>query len=117
MSYDIEFGVKVENVDKIMPFTAPEYASPTYNIGEMLRKATGWDFEQHKWYKVSDVFEKISKGHINLSKNKEEYRKYEPENKWGTVETAIKALQSILEKIEGIEKWFELTKDHFYIRW
>lgn len=117
MSYDVEFGVKVEKVDKIMPFSKPEYDHPTYNIGTMIRKATGWDFKQGEWYKVSDVLDKIYKGHKNLSHNPSKYRKYEPENKWGTVETGITALQSILEKIEEIEKWFEITVNDFYIRW
>lgn len=60
MSYDIRLAVRVEGApvnEDGEPLYAvigtPEYDSPTYNLGDMFRACTGWDFKQGKFYRVS----------------------------------------------------------------
>lgn len=117
MGYDIYFGVKIEGTDKIIKFEEPGFPSPTYNIGTMLRKAMDWDFEPDKWYKVSEVFDYIEKGLDNLTSNENIYKQYEPDNGWGTVNTACVTLRSILNQIDFIKTAYDLNKENYYIRW
>lgn len=102
MSYDIRFAVKVEGApeDTFAVIGEPEYDSPTYNLGKMFRACTGWDFEQSKFYKVSEVLPMVRHGIEELKLHPEKYKKYEPDNGWGTVGSAMRALDSIVE-------WFE----------
>lgn len=121
MSYDIRLGVKVEGADIIAVIAEPEYSSPTYNLGDMFRACTGWDFKQGKWYNAAEVFPKISNGINELSLHSREYRKYEPTNGWGTVGSALDVLLSLARRLS------ELTNDsmtdpaipleHLWIRW
>ena len=96
MSYDIRLGVKVEGTDIIAVIETPELSSPTYNLGDMFRACTGWDFEQGKWYKVSDVLSLIQRGIFELICNRREYEKYNPENGWGDIDSAKRVLESML---------------------
>lgn len=102
MSYDIRFGVKVEGgpEDCFAVIGEPGYHSPTYNLGEMFRACTGWDYEQGKWYKASEVMPMIMRGINELSEHPGKYRKYEPDNGWGNINSAMTALKSIV-------MWFE----------
>lgn len=127
MSYDLRIAVKVVGAEKGNEFAViaePERAHPTYNIGEMLRKCTGWDFEQSEFYKVSDVYQNIVRGIINLIEHKEEYEKYNATNGWGTTSSALEALQSLKECIDDIEDpngwgsgWNTFPKDVLYVAW
>ena len=68
MSYDIRIGVRVEGAPGCYAVIAePEYSSPTYNIGDMFRACTGWNFEQGEWYKVSEVLPLIQHGISELT--------------------------------------------------
>jgi len=82
MSYDIRFGVKVAEApeDCYAVIGEPEYSSPTYNVGTIFRESMDWDFEQGKWYKVTDVIPKLERGVHELSFNAKAYRKHEPDN-------------------------------------
>jgi hypothetical protein len=117
MSFDIEFGVMVKGADKIIPFTTPECDHPTYNISIMLRKAMGWEFEQHKWYKVSEVEQYIYGGYCELIAKEYKYKQYNDPNGWGTTHTAIETLKSILDKINEIYESYDLSDEYIYIRW
>ncbi len=44
MSYDLRVAVKVEGCDKYANIAEPEYAHPTYNLGDMFRACTEWDY-------------------------------------------------------------------------
>lgn len=112
MSYDIEFQVKTEYGDYIK-IGEPTHASPTYNIGNMLRTAMDWDFKQFETYKVSEILPKLELGLTQLKQNPENYRQYEPENKWGTVETAVETLNSILEFIYDTN----IPLEYLYMIW
>lgn len=108
MSYDLEIGVKVADADELYVCIAtPEYASPTYNLGKMFRVCMDWDFEQGKWYRCQEGIYCIERGIRELNLNAKKYRKYEPSNGWGTVESAIRDLNSlqkcIFEKVHDDE--------------
>ena len=99
MSYDIRFAVKVAGTDKDVyaVIGEPEYSSPTYNVGKIFRKSMDWDYEQSKWYPMNEVIPKVERGIHELQFNEKAYKYLEPDNGWGSVSTALKALQSILD--------------------
>ena len=122
MSYDLRVGVKVEGCDDLYAvISQPEYHSPTYNIGEMLRACTGWDFEQSKWYKALDVVPNIEHGIHELRFNKKEYEKYNDPDGWGTTESALEALESLLkciqDEVSGSWTWNQIPLDALYVCW
>lgn len=123
MSYDIRIGVKVEGTDIIAVIDEPEYSSPTYNIGDMLRACTGWDFEQGEWYRVSEVWPKIEHGISELRMYTSKYKKYNSLNGWGDTSSALEALESLSKCIrenigEPYEyKWQSIPAEHLWVRW
>lgn len=124
MSYDLRFGTKVATDDGSELFVVigyPEYDSPTYNLGKMFRACTGWDFVQGEWYRAEDVLPLIRKGLAELIAYPGKYRKYEPENKWGTVGSAVVTLQSLIEGIEEYGEpdgnWSAVPLKYLYVRW
>lgn len=124
MSYDIRIGVKVEGTDIIAVIAEPVYSSPTYNIGDMLRAAMDWDFEQGQWYNVAEVMPKIAHGLQELLKRPEAYKKYNAPNGWGDTNSAYEALASLLDCIlrQSDEKhpwgtWQVIPQEHLWLRW
>ena len=123
MSYDIRFAVKVAGTEDMYAVIGePERPSPTYNVGTILRKSTGWDFEQGIWYPVKEVLPMIEKGIHELSFNSEAYKQYEPDNGWGSVDSALKALQSIRDWLADDNDWQrgwngDIPIEHIYMRW
>ena len=126
MSYDLRIAVKVEGAEKGNEYaiiSEPEFAHPTYNIGEMLRKCTGWDFKQSEFYKVSDVYQNIVRGIINLREHEEEFEKYNSPNGWGTTKSALNALESLKQCIDDVEnpnvwsEWNTFPKALLYVAW
>ena len=120
MSYDIRFGVEVKDADGLIAeIGSPEYDTPTYNLGVMFRKCTGWNYEQGKWYKVADVLPMIDHGLRELRFNRAKYKRYEAENGWGTIGDAISCLESILEGIEHYQDgWCQrIPIEHLRIKW
>ena len=122
MSYDLRLGVKVEGTDITAVIAQPEIHSPTYNIGDMFRACTGWDFRQGEWYRVSEVLPLIEHGIKELRYNEREYVKYNSDNGWGTTASALKALQSLEECIRdnvtgGWGSWQEIPPEHLWVAW
>ena len=115
MSYDLRIGVKVEGTDIIYPIATPDYDSPTYNIGKMLRVATVWEFEQCKYYNCAEVIHNIEHGIRELQAKPGLYRQYEPSNGWGCVESAAEALVSLRECIYNTAKVVPMK--HLYVAW
>lgn len=115
MSYDLEVLVKVYGDGGYARIAQPEYSSPTYNLGKMFRKAMKWDFKQGTEYKCVDIIEYINDGIACLKFYPSQYREYEPENKWGTVETAIRDLESLRDCIyEAAE---HVPVEYLYMKW
>ena len=120
MSYDIRFAVKGYPDDRMYVVFEPDFAHPTYNIGEMLRKAMNWNFHQGEWYCLIGVVPCIERGIHELTYNPEAYGQYEPKNGWGTVSGALECLRNLRETIKdhlnGYD-WNEYDIDHLYISW
>ena len=106
MSYDLRLAVKVEGWGQMVMIGEPEYSSPTYNLGKMFRACMDWNFKQGEYYNCAEVIKNIDHGIRELRTNPGKYKDYEPDNGWGTVQTAIEALESlrsyIFERAEDI---------------
>lgn len=123
MSYDLRLAVKVEGGNNLYAvIDEPELSSPTYNLGKMFRACMDWDFNQGEWYKVSEVIPKIERGIHELRFSPKKYEQYNAPNGWGTINTAIASLNSLLECIErNVEgqdiNWNSIPLDLLYIAW
>lgn len=124
MSYDLRIAVKVKGSNLYAVIAEPELNHPTYNLGQMFRACTGWDFDQGKFYKVSDVYENIQHGIYELTHNEEKYLSLNPSNGWGNTTSALNALTSLRECIDGIEDpnnwiggWNTIPKKFLYVAW
>lgn len=128
MSYDIRIAVKVvgaDPTDNVFAVIAePELSSPTYNLGEMFRRCTGWDFKQGEFYCVKDVYQNIVRGIINLTEHEDVFKKYNSPNGWGTTKSALLALRSLKDCIDEIENpngwksgWNTFPKSVLYVAW
>ena len=95
MSYDIRIGVKVADTDIIAVIAEPEYSSPTYNIGTMLRKCMDWDFKQGEWYRVTDALLHIERGIHELRFNRKAYKQYDDPGGWGRLPPRLKPLNRL----------------------
>lgn len=128
MSYDLRIAVKVAGVPKNEPdlyvvIAEPDLGDPTYNLGEMFRACTGWDFNQGEFYRVSDVYEKIKRGIYELTYNENKYLPMNPPNGWGSTKSALMALESLKKCIDEIEdpdswtQWNTVPKALMYVAW
>ncbi len=122
MSYDLRLAVKAEGAeDCYVVFAEPERHSPTYNLGEMFRACTGWDYRQGVFYKVSEVLPLIEHGIHELRFNENAYEKYNPPNGWGSISSALQALESLLNCIQkesnGEWSWNKVPIDCMYVSW
>lgn len=122
MSYDLRLAVKVDGVEDCYAVIAePEYHSPTYNLGTMFRACTGWNYNQGEWYKVSEVLPLIEHGIHELTFNRKEYEKYNPPNGWGNIDSALLALNSLVECIANHTgngwSWNNIPTDCLYVSW
>ena len=115
MSYDLAIAVKIDGTELFKDVEYPIYDSPTYNLGTMFRKATGWDFKQGKYYKCSEVIENIEQGIRELRMYPEKYKKYEAENGWGTIKSAIRDLESLRDCI--YETAEDIPIKHLWVTW
>lgn len=120
MSYDLRVGVKVAGCeDLIVEIGRPTYDSPTYNLRDMFRACMDWDYEQGKWYKVSEVLPKVERGVHELAFEGKKYDKYNPENGWGSRQGALQCLESLLQCFAefGPNSWEPIPFEHLYMRW
>ncbi len=125
MSYDISIRVKAEGCDKYPVIAYPEHDQPTYNLGKMFRACMDWDYSQseigkdgkyHKcYYKCDFVIKKVERGIKELTENRKEYEKYNPENGWGDLDGALRVLKSLRECI--YEQAEEIPLDCLYMSW
>lgn len=95
MSYDLRVAVKVEGCDKYANIAEPEYANPTYNLGDMFRACMGWDYKQGEYYSCDFVMPRVEHGIEELKHNRKKYEQYNPSNGWGSIDSAIQDLESL----------------------
>lgn len=118
MSYDIRLCVKVADMEETyVEIGLPEYYSPTYNLRDMFVACMNWDYEQGKYYRCSDVIERIKLGISNLSVHRNEFIKYNAPNGWGTIDDAFEVLYSLRESIYSVSEYYELPLEHLYMKW
>ena len=120
MSYDLSVGVEVAGVENlIVEIGRPYYDSPTYNLRDMFCECMAWDYEQGKWYKVSEVLPKIERGVHELAFNGKKYVKYNPKNGWGSRQSALQCLESLLQCFAGFGPASRepIPFEHLYMRW
>lgn len=109
MSYDIRIKVKVEGCDKYVNVGVPEFDSPTYNLRNMFVACMGWDYKQGEHYPAKEVLGKLEKGIEELAVRPENYEQYNPENGWGSIDSAIEALRSARKCIRCCAEEFDDT--------
>lgn len=119
MSYDLRFAIKtkIAGVERYICVGSPELDTPTYNIGAILRQATGLDFKQSEYYKCSEIFENVVKGAAELELHGDKYRKLEPPNGWGTVENAINVLNGLKRDMKELSEERDIPLEELYIAW
>lgn len=103
MSYEIDFRVKVDGVDKYVS-VGDCYANITWNVREMIERSTGleWKNEANNGL-CKDVIPKIEHGYGELLKYPQKYRKYESRNGWGTVEGCTQFFADILQAYDSLD--------------
>lgn len=98
MSYDVRFGVQTvcENNDgeRFVKVHRPELDNPTYNLRKMFVACMDWDYEQCKWYPMTEVLPKIERGIRELVEHPEKYEQYNPPNGWGNLAGALDCLRN-----------------------
>lgn len=119
MSYDLRFYVKfnIENEDRYVTIGYPEYDNPTYNLGKMFRACMDWNYDQSTYYKLSDIEKNVLHGIQELKTHPDLYRQHEPENKWGTVESALECLTGLYRDMHEISEEKGIPLDYLYLRW
>jgi hypothetical protein len=104
MSYDIRICVKTTEKnnygENLAVVHVPEYDSPTYNLRPIFTKSMGWNYTQGVPYPLPDVLRRLKRGLKELAEHPDKYRALEPENRWGTVESAIECIDSWIDEIE-----------------
>ena len=98
MGYDIQF--KVRTIDGSSVTVGEQYANITWNVGDMIRVATGleWRNEEDNGLCV-DVMPKIVAGLKELVTNPQKYKKYEASNGWGTIDGTIYFFNNVIEAV------------------
>lgn len=97
MSYDIDFRVKVEGVDRYVSVGECD-ANITWNVRKIIELSTGlpWLNEENNGL-CKDIIPHIANGYAELTKHPEIYKQYEAENGWGTVQGCKKFFRQILD--------------------
>lgn len=115
MSYDLRIAVKVDGTDIFAQIAEPEYANPTYNLGDMFRACMDWNYTQSEYYPCSEVITKVERGIRELRTNKSAYIKYNPSNGWGSISVALIALESLRECIYEQSEYIPI--EHLWMAW
>ena len=104
MSYDIRLCVRTteknNDGENLAVVYVPEFDHPTYNLRPIFTKSMEWDYKQGEPYPMPYVMERLKRGLKELTEHPDEYKALEPENKWGTVESAAKCIASWIDEIE-----------------
>ncbi len=73
----------------------------TYNLGNMFKKALGFNFSDLNGKRAGDVLSKLQLSIKDMRDNPDEYKEYNPDNGWGTYEGAFEYLVRIAEACEN----------------
>lgn len=105
MSYDIDFRVKVEGVDRYVSVGECD-ANITWNVRKIIELSTGlpWLNEENNGL-CKDIIPRIEQGLDELKNHPERYKKYEAPNGWGTVEGTIRFYEAIIQAWRRFKMW------------
>ena len=123
MSYDLTLSVKVEGHDVYARVARPEKDHPTYNVGEIFRKAMDWDYSQSDddgktcYYPAEQYIPNIERGIHEMRFNAKKYKPLEPDNGWGSTTTVLECLESLLKCIQETVEWEGIPLECLYISW
>lgn len=96
MSLDINLTYKIDG-NEIDVFDA----NITHNLTEMAKKSgvyySLWRPEEKKYKYAKDLIKILEKGLKKLLKNPLEFKKYNPDNGWGTYEGLVELVKNYLE--------------------
>lgn len=115
MSYDIRVCVKVEGCDEYAVVGRPEYDSPTYNLIRMFRACMDWDYAQGEHYPAAYALDRLDHGIQELTRHPDRYQQYVPDNGWGSIASALRAMRSARECI--LECAEDVPIGCLYMRW
>lgn len=107
--------VKVEGCGKYAVVGVPEHDDPTCNLRDMFVACMDWNYRQGKYYDAGFALKIISHGISELSEHPERYERFNPENGWGSIESAITALESARRCIHECAEEYPL--ECLYFRW
>jgi hypothetical protein len=84
--------------------------NPTYNLGDIFRRATGGRFKQGMMMPLPEALEMWTSAHKAMTSARQDFIALEPPNGWGTLDGAIevaakcaRAIADIIEQDEPIE--------------
>lgn len=98
MSYDISFRVKVEGLHNTYVSVGCCEANITWNLRDMIVASTGLEWKNEASNGLCrDVIPHIQQGLFNLTANPLDYKQYEAENGWGTIQGCRDFFIQILE--------------------
>ena len=96
MSYDVSFKAKLEGVDQWV-YVGDEWINFTSNTAAMIKEVCGSYPSEWGGRKCSDMYPVLMQGASLLNNSPEKYRRFEPSNGWGTVETTRDFLISVAD--------------------
>lgn len=80
-----------------------------------------WDYNQGEWYRCTEALPKLERGLHELTFNRKKYTQFNPSNGWGSIDSAIRAIASVIEciknEVEGVWSWNEIPLECLYMRW
>lgn len=105
MSYDIDFRVKVDGIDRYISVGNCD-ANITWNVRKIIELSTGlpWLNEENNGL-CKDVIPHIEHGLEELKNHPEKYKPYEAPNGWGTVKGTINFFENIIKAWRDFKKW------------
>ena len=127
MSYDIRLAVRVDGAEEELfaIIDLPELSHPTYNLGRVFRACTGWDFDQGRFYRASEVLPMLDRGIRELTYNEDAYRSLLPPIRRGSLDGALETLCSLRDCVisnasefkEVPRGWNKVPLRLLYVAW
>ena len=99
MSYDISFKAKLEGVDQWV-YVGDNWINHTSNTAAMIKEVCGSYPSEWNGKRCSDMYSILMQGTSLLNLQPSKYRQFEPDNKWGTVESTIEFLMNIADNCD-----------------
>lgn len=96
MSYDVSFKAKLEGVDQWV-YVGADWINFTSNTAAMIKEACGSYPSEWDGKKCADMYPVLAQGIETLRQSPQRFRQFEPDNKWGTVESTIEFLIKIAD--------------------